>query len=162
VETPRDAYRRTDGMSDPILIPDLDTIETGLLRHAEELDYLVLDEVVHRQRRLPIARVQFAPLDLMDYLDALNDEEDTEEEPEDSEDEGEDLKENDGEDEETNIDPNDLTGNVNELFRHIYNEEKKQVLKFKDLVFPQLEKIGGQVDGYIMTAIDSSMNIVKD
>jgi len=44
-----------------------------------------------------------------------------------SEDEGEDMKENDGEDEETNIDPNDLTGNVNELFRHIYNEEKKQV-----------------------------------
>ena len=37
------------------------------------------------------------------------------------------MKENDGEDEETNIDPNDLTGNVNELFRHIYNEEKKQV-----------------------------------
>lgn len=42
-----------------------------------------------------------------------------------SEDEGEDMKENDGEDEETNIDPTDLTGNVNELFRHIYNEEKK-------------------------------------
>lgn len=80
-----------------------------------------------------------------------------------SEDEGEDQKnDNDGEEEETNIDPNDLTGNVNELFRHIYNEEKKQVEKFKQIVFPQLEKIGGQVDGYIMQAIDSSMNIVKD
>ena len=31
------------------------------------------------------------------------------------------------EEEEANIDPNDLSGNVNELFRHIYNEEKKQV-----------------------------------
>lgn len=80
-----------------------------------------------------------------------------------SEDEGEDQKNDlDGEEEETNIDPNDLTGNVNELFRHIYNEEKKQVEKFKQIVFPQLEKQGGQVDGYIMQAIESSMNIVKD
>ena len=61
-----------------------------------------------------------------------------------SEDEGDDKNtENEGEEEEAVIDPNDLNGNVNELFWHIYNEEKKQVAKFRDIVFPQLEKIGG-------------------
>lgn len=61
-----------------------------------------------------------------------------------SEDEGDDkVIENEGEEEEANIDPNDIHGNVNELFRHIYNEEKKSVAKFKDIVFPQLDKIGG-------------------
>jgi len=44
--------------------------------------------------------------------------------------------EGDIEEEEAIIDPTDLTGNINELFRHIYNEEVKQVKKFKDIVFP--------------------------
>ena len=39
-----------------------------------------------------------------------------------SEDESDKQAEGDIEEEEANIDPGDLSGNVNELFRHIYNE----------------------------------------
>ena len=85
-------------MSDDILIPDIDTIEGKLLRHAADLDYLILDEVVDRQKRLPIARIQFAPIDLMDYLDALDDGEDEDEDEEDEED-LDDEDEDEGDDE---------------------------------------------------------------
>jgi hypothetical protein len=50
---------------------------------------------------------------------------------------------------------------VNELFRHIYNEEKEAIEKLKMRVFPQLES-GASVDALIVQAIDASMNIVKD
>ncbi len=75
-------------MNDDILIPDIDKIEGKLLEHAEELDYLILDEVIHRQRRLPIARVQFAPIDLIDFLDLVDEGENDEDD--DDEDEGDD------------------------------------------------------------------------
>ena len=53
----------------------------------------------------------------------------------------------------------DLGSQINELFRHIYNEEKASVEKLKAKVFPQLEKT---CDSYIINAIESSMNIVRD
>ena len=56
--------------------------------------------------------------------------------------------------------PNDLNTQINELFRHIYNEEKEQIEKLKKKVWPQIENV--QVDHYILQAIESSMNIVRD
>lgn len=58
------------------------------------------------------------------------------------------------------IEANDLNTQVNELFRHIYNEEKDSIEKLQNLVFPQIENI--QIDSYILQAIESSMNIVRD
>ncbi len=58
------------------------------------------------------------------------------------------------------MDANDLTTQVNELFRHIYNEEKEQIEKLKKKVFPQTENV--TIDSYILQAIESSMNIVRD
>lgn len=77
-------------MNDGILISGLDVIEGKLLQHAAELDYVVLDEVVHRQKRLPVARVRFAPIDLIPFLDDQDDD-DLDEGLEDAEDGEEDI-----------------------------------------------------------------------
>lgn len=66
----------------------------------------------------------------------------------------------DGEESDQGVESSDLNTQINELFRHIYNEEKESVEKLKKIVFPQIE--GLQIDSYIVNAIDSSMNIVRD
>ena len=66
----------------------------------------------------------------------------------------------DGDDSDPGVETSDLTTQINELFRHIYNEEQESVDKLKKIVFPQIE--GMNIDSYIVNAIDSSMNIVRD
>ena len=39
------------------------------------------------------------------------------------------------------FEPNDLNTQINELFRHIYNEEKDQIEKLKKKVWPQIENV---------------------
>lgn len=76
-----------------------------------------------------------------------------------SEDEGEDERQ---EEDDGVIDQQDLGANINELFRHIYNEERENVEKLKQIVFPQLDAENSVVESYIIQAIESSMNIVRD
>lgn len=66
------------------------------------------------------------------------------------------------EEDEAVIDQQDLGANINELFRHIYNEERENVEKLKQIVFPQLEAENVTVDQLIINAIESSMKIVRD
>ena len=48
----------------------------------------------------------------------------------------------DGDESEDTFDKQDLTHQVNELFRHIYNDEMPKVRKLTEKVFPQLEGKG--------------------
>ena len=61
-------------MQDGVVFDGLDLLLNVLVRHAPNLDYVTLDEVIHRQKRVQVARVNFSPLDLSDYLDALDEE----------------------------------------------------------------------------------------
>ena len=61
-------------MQDGIVFEGLDLLLNVLVRHAPNLDYVTLDEVIHRQKRVQAARVNFSPIDLSDYLDALDEE----------------------------------------------------------------------------------------
>lgn len=81
-------------MQDGIVFDGLDQLRGVLARHAASLDYVTLDEVIHRQKRVQLARVNFSPLDLSDELDAL-DEEPAEETPDE---EDEDVEAEDHED----------------------------------------------------------------
>ena len=76
-------------MQDGIVFEGLDLLLNVLVRHAPNLDYVTLDEVIHRQKRVQAARVNFSPIDLSDYLDALDEE--PEPDPSDDEDEDEDI-----------------------------------------------------------------------
>lgn len=42
----------------------------------------------------------------------------------------------DGDDSDPGVESSDLTTQINELFRHIYNEEQESVDKLKKIVFP--------------------------
>ncbi len=60
-------------MHDGIQISGLDLLYALLLQHADELDHVALDEVIHRQRRVQVARINFTPGDLSSQLDRLGD-----------------------------------------------------------------------------------------
>ena len=81
-------------MQDGIVFEGLDLLLNVLVRHAPNLDYVTLDEVIHRQKRVQAARVNFSPLDLTDYLEALDDEP----EPAPADDDDEDDEDDDDED----------------------------------------------------------------
>ncbi len=70
-------------MQDGVVFDGLDLLLNVLVRHAPNLDYVTLDEVIHRQKRVQAARVNFSPLDLSDYLDALDEEPEPEAEDDD-------------------------------------------------------------------------------
>ena len=55
-------------MSETIVFHGLDAAEDTLLRHAHELDYVLLVEVITRVKRTTIARVAFTPEALADWL----------------------------------------------------------------------------------------------
>ncbi|MBK7759534.1 MAG: hypothetical protein IPI35_24685 [Deltaproteobacteria bacterium] len=76
-------------MQDGIVFEGLDLLLNVLVRHAPNLDYVTLDEVIHRQKRVQAARINFSPIDLSDYLDALD--EGPEPDPADDDDEDEDI-----------------------------------------------------------------------
>lgn len=61
-------------MQDGIVFEGLDLLLNVLVRHAPNLDYVSLDEVIHRQKRVQAARITFSPIDLSDYLDDLDEE----------------------------------------------------------------------------------------
>jgi len=63
-------------MPHDLQIGGLDQLRALLFQHASELDYVALDEVIHRQRRAQLARVAFTPKDLGPWLARLDADED--------------------------------------------------------------------------------------
>ncbi len=61
-------------MIDEIRFHGLERVEERLLKHAATLDYVALDEVVSRKKRMPVARVAFTVSDLTHYFQQEDDE----------------------------------------------------------------------------------------